>query len=506
MNMKLTVEGSLNLSYAQTLCLIFFPGSKFAQMQEENPNAPHVRICTQARSEGVYARAEITADGKFSSYECTEPYREQYPFIRTEKIAAGRAMLKAGESLLGYTPPWGIMTGVRPAKLAQQLHSAGLRSEEVRRTLTKEYFVNPKKAMLLTKVARNERRVMKKLGKQPTCSVYISIPFCPSRCAYCSFVAYSTKRLLSLIPAYLERLKRDIVSTFSTIRDLGLKVATIYIGGGTPTILSSDQIGDLLACIGTCVDPASLLEYTMEAGRPDTITPEKLHAALAGGVNRISINPQTLNDNILKNIGRNHTTEDFYRAFHIARECGIQYINTDLIAGLPGDSFPGFSKSMDEIIRLAPENITVHTFSVKKSADILKSDSMIYSRTGGDTAKSVDYSQLQTALAEYLPYYIYRQKNTVGNLENVGFAKKGAEGLYNIFMMEEVHSIFACGAGAVTKLVAPGETHIERIFMPKYPYEYLDLPQDDSVRQQILDFYAENWGIYEKNGDASSHR
>lgn len=509
--MILQIEGNLNPSYAQTLCLIFFPGAKFSASEEITANTPSVFIRTEEREDGVYAKAVMTADERSAEWEQFESYREQIPHARTLKLAAGMAVLRAGQTLFGYTPPWGILTGVRPAKVVQELHSAGQKSEEIRRILVNEYFVNPKKAVLLTKVARQERKVIRSLGTQRTCSVYISIPFCPSRCAYCSFVAYATKRLLSMIPEYLERLCRDIRSTFATIRSLGLRVATVYIGGGTPTILTPDQIRRLLACIGSCVDPSTLMEYTMEAGRPDTITAQKLMAVKEGGIHRISINPQTLNDNILTNIGRNHTTEDFYRAFHTAREIGIESINTDLIAGLPGDHFGGFSKSVDEIIRLSPENITVHTFSVKRAADIQHSDGMIYSRTGGDTAKCVDYSQLQTALAGYQPYYLYRQKNTVGNLENVGYAKKGKEGLYNVFMMEEVHSIFACGAGAVTKLVASDDRKIQRIFVPKYPYEYLARPEDDTLRRQIVEFYAENWGIYEKhdtneaNGDAPAH-
>ena len=193
-----------------------------------------------------------------------------------------------------------------------------------------------------------------------------------------------------------------------------------------------------------------------------------------GGVTRVSVNPQTLNDMVLESIGRHHTTEDFYRAYDIARESGIKYINTDMIAGLPGESFSSFSRSVDEIIKLRPDNITFHTFCVKKASDFLRNGTEVYSRTGGDTGKSVDYSQVAAGNAGYVPYYIYRQKNTVGNFENVGYALPGAEGLYNIYMMEEVHSVFAAGAGAVTKLVAKDHSTIKRIAMPKYPYEYLD--------------------------------
>ena len=218
------------------------------------------------------------------------------------------------------------------------------------------------------------------------------------------------------------------------------------------------------------------------------------------GVTRISVNPQTLNDDILKEIGRRHTTEDFYRAFKIAKESGIRDINVDLIAGLPGDDFKSFSVTVDKIIELSPSNLTVHTFCVKKASDALRNNSGVYSLTGGDAAKCVSYSQLKAKLAGYKPYYMYRQKNTVGNLENVGFCQEGREGLYNVYMMEEVQSIFAVGAGAVTKLVkfngafAPG-TRIERIFRPKYPYEYLK--KDDlsarlkKAREEIFAFFNE---------------
>ncbi|MGM9625219.1 MAG: coproporphyrinogen dehydrogenase HemZ, partial [Eubacteriales bacterium] len=285
----------------------------------------------------------------------------------------------------------------------------------------------------------------------------------------------------------------DIDRTFRIIRENGKRVVTVYIGGGTPTILDERQLEILLSKITENVDPATLAEFTMEAGRPDTITPGKFAVAKQYGVTRVSINPQTLNDEILASIGRRHTVADFMRAYEIARESGIPCINTDLIAGLPEESFISFSKSVDEIIRLRPENITVHTFCVKKAADILREGSDVYSRSGGETGKSVEYSHVSVANAGYAPYYLYRQKNTVGNFENVGFCLPGTEGLYNILMMEELHSVFAVGAGAVTKLVSPDRTHIERIFSQKYPYEYLredsKTTADDIAAKQIKNFF-----------------
>ena len=251
---------------------------------------------------------------------------------------------------------------------------------------------------------------------------------------------------------------------------------TIYIGGGTPTVLTEHELETLLSCISKCFNTKKLVEFTLEAGRPDTITEEKLRIAKAHGVTRISINPQTLNNNILESIGRAHTAEDFYNAYNIARKVGIGTINCDLIAGLPGESYPSFAKSVDAIVALAPENITVHTFCVKKSAQIKHDEPDIFKRGTNDTVKSVDYSQLKMKNSGYKPYYMYRQKNTVGNLENVSFTLDGCAGIYNVLIMEENHTIFAVGAGAVAKLVAHDENgvkRLERIFEPKYPYEYM---------------------------------
>ena len=255
----------------------------------------------------------------------------------------------------------------------------------------------------------------------------------------------------------------------------------------------------LLCAVERMTDVRALEEYTLESGRPDTITEEKLAVAREYGVGRISVNPQTLCDDVLRNIGRAHDTEMFYRAYEIARKSGIPVINTDLIAGLPGDNFKTFSASFDGIMALRPENVTVHTFCVKKSAELRHAGSDIYSMRGGDTGKCVDYSQIKCAHEGYIPYYMYRQKNTVGNFENVGFALPGYEGLYNIYMMEEVHSIFAAGAGAVTKLVdyAPVDgtpRFIERLFNPKYPFEYLDEAAASANREKLAraeSFYRE---------------
>lgn len=470
--MKLIINGDISRYYVQNLCLIYFPGSKFSENEVITEETPVVTVNVEKREDGVYSSAFIKAGELTSSSDAFEKYSKSVTKERTKEIAVGKAVFSAGEKLFEYSPAWGIIIGIRPTKIARQLLHEGNDPAQIRKILRNSYLLDPKKASLLTSITLSEAKIIDEIGEN-TCSLYISIPFCPTRCVYCSFVSFATKRLLSMIPEYMDRLLRDIDRVTSIIKDNGLKLTTLYIGGGTPTTLSNDQLVALFEKIHEKIDVASLREFSIEAGRPDTITAENLKIIKDYGVNRISINPQTLNDEVLSCIGRCHTVEDFYRAYELARESGIKYINTDLIAGLPGDSYRSFSKTVDQILKLAPDNVTVHTFSVKKGADIVHSGSEVYRPSAGDAQKSVNYSQLRLRNFGYNPYYIYRQRNTVGNLENVGYALPDREGLYNIYIMEELHHIFAVGAGAVTKLVDFKKPTIERIFMPKYPYEYL---------------------------------
>lgn len=505
--MKLTIHGDINAYYVQTLCMVFFPGAKFREDEESSPDSPRVNVSVRRYKNGnVKAVVEMSYAGKTTkNEEVLAPLPDVSP-ERHAKIAVGRAMFAAGKELLGNIPPWGILTGVRPSKVATELIVRGNGIIRSKRILRDEYFLNPQKAALAVSVANTEMALTKKLPAN-MCSIYISIPFCPSRCAYCSFVSYTSSKLLSLVDEYLVKLYQDLDNMVATIRRLGIRIATVYIGGGTPTVLSCGQLDTLLGKINDLIDTGSLMEFTLESGRPDTITPEKMQIARKWGVTRVSVNPQTLSDEILQNIGRRHTVDDFYRAYQTARESGIPYINVDLIAGLPGDNFANFSHSIDGIIDLDPSNITVHTFCVKRSADILRENKEIYKGAGEDVAKCVAYAQLKAKFAGYHPYYLYRQKNTMGNLENVGYARDGADGMYNIFMMEELHSIFAVGAGAVTKLVAKrpadqGGTRISRIFTPKYPYEYLrdadairlgdPANGKESISDKVYAFYRDN--------------
>ena len=496
--MKIILESPINKYYVQTLAMIFFPGERFGQKDSEEVGAdePVLYVRSEENEGKVTAVARIDWKGESCQKEYIAEQNDYRTAERTLKLAVGGAVLAALGERIGYRPAWGMMIGVRPSKVASELLNAGISKTRVKKILNSDYLVIPKKAALATDIALTEKRIV---GEPSTkdCSVYISIPFCPSRCTYCSFVSYTSKRLLGLIPQYLVRLKEDIRSNFETINRLGLNIRTIYIGGGTPTILDEAQIKELLSYIASLTDVTKLEEYTMEAGRPDTINEEKLAIAREYGVTRVSVNPQSLCDEVLCGIGRNHSVEEFFRAFEDARRAKIPTVNVDLIAGLPGDNFRRFSATMDEILRLTPENITVHTFCVKKSAEILRLNSDIYSIRGGDAGKCVDYSQIRTHQAGYIPYYMYRQKNTVGNYENVGFSLPGYEGLYNIYMMEEIHSIFAAGAGAVTKLVdrnanAEHARNIERLFHQKYPYEYLEEDRSASFAEVAENFYQKH--------------
>ena len=266
------------------------------------------------------------------------------------------------------------------------------------------------------------------MSKEDTCSIYISIPFCPSRCTYCSFISYAGKKLFSLIPDYLDKLCLDIKRTSEIIKENNLTVSSVYIGGGTPTILDSEQLERLLLTVYESIDVDSLCEYTLEGGRPDTITEKKLEIARKYGVTRISVNPQTLNDKVLEKIGRKHTVEDFLKAYEKVKASGIKHINTDLIAGLDTDTFESFKSTVDKIISLSPDNVTVHSFCVKNAAQIRADNKDIYTDTDDTATKSVNYSVKALMENGYIPYYMYRQKNTVNNLENVGYAKKDAMG------------------------------------------------------------------------------
>ncbi len=388
--------------------------------------------------------------------------------------------------ITGIRPAWGIQTGVRPTKLLRSL------SQKQDENFAKDYLQNKllisdEKFSLAKRIVDLQDDLLKR-KKDNSFSLYISIPFCVSRCSYCSFVSHDIEKSKKLIPEYVNLLLEEIRLTAKITKDLGLVLQTVYIGGGTPTTLDADSLSLIMREITDDFDMDECLEFTVEAGRPDTVTKEKLLAIKQNGATRISINPQTLNDDVLKVIKRKHTVKEFYDAYNLAMSLGLDNINTDLIAGLPGDTVDSFCKTIESIASLSPSCVTVHCLSVKRSSTIVYNGTALYNPTGQNVSDMLEFSHKTLDTHGYNPYYMYRQSKMSGNNENIGWAKSGYESFYNMFIMEEVQTIIALGAGASTKLVSPEK--IERIFNYKYPYEYIS-GFDEIVKrkQKIYDFY-----------------
>ena len=391
----------------------------------------------------------------------------------------------------GIRPPWGMMTGVRLVRIIHDMRAAGATEQQIEDRFIGHFDCTRQRFDMAKRIADLQRPILE-AARPMDCSLYAGIPFCPSRCSYCSFVSRTVgdKATRALVQPYVDCLCRELETMRQLAADCRLDVKTLYIGGGTPTSLSADQLRQLMGKLAGLFDLSRLQEYTVEAGRPDCTDYEKLCVLKEYGATRISINPQTFSDQVLKNIGRKHTARDILDCFAAARRAGHGNINMDLIAGLPGDTVEGFRKSLKTAISLEPENITVHTLTLKRASNlVVEHRSAAYD----DVARMLESCALLEQ-AGYVPYYLYRQKGTLQNLENIGWCKPGYEGLYNIYIMEEVHTILSAGAGGSTKLVQPGVRHarIERIFNYKYPTEYID--HFDTVlsrKEGVKDFYAE---------------
>lgn len=365
--------------------------------------------------------------------------------------------------------PWGVMSGIRPAKNVREFLESGVSKEELPKLLEKLYEVDRSKINLAMTVAENESEILKK-AREDCVSIYVGIPFCPTRCLYCSFVSTDVRVSGKYMEEYIRLLLKEI-EKIKEILDKGhKKVQNIYIGGGTPTTLPVDLLEKLLGKLSALFPESSLDEFTLEAGRPDTITREKLLCARKNGVSRISINPQTMNEKTLARVGRAHTPQMVTDCFKMARDAGFNNINADLIAGLPGESLEDFKYSLDTVLSLDPENITVHSMCIKRSADFrFSGEELLQAQVMNDM---LSYTQERMAETGRIPYYMYRQKNISGNLENVGYAKRGFMSFYNINIMEETQTIIAAGCGGSTKVVEKGK--ITRVFNFKDPKTYID--------------------------------
>ena len=425
------------------------------------------------KNNSINVYAEIIYKGKTYCEDCFYPFDSTVCDKRLIKknytCAVTKAFCRTAQKIRNVSLPWGVMSGIRPAKVVRQYHEDGYSYDEIKNILMTLYEVSEKKAELAIRVAKNEKLILSDIGKNSV-SIYIGIPFCPTRCLYCSFVSTDLKKSGKYTDAFVRLLVKEIEKTSQILSELSLYVQNIYIGGGTPTSLSENQLKDIFDAIEKYLKNDKLKEFTLEAGRPDTITKEKLLVAKNAGVNRISINPQTMNDVTLKKIGRRHSSDMIREAFWLARECGFDNINMDLIAGLPDESVEMFKYSLNEVIKMNPENITVHSMCVKKAAALRFSE--IELTKSKEMNEMLDYTAEVMNNTKREPYYMYRQKNISGNLENVGYAEKSRMSFYNINIMEEAQTIIALGGGAVTKIVKGDR--IERIFNFKDPYEYIN--------------------------------
>lgn len=465
----------------ENLTRLFFPNEKITVIRDfSEPQPPY--IYTEVSD-------KITISVNIGSFNKSETAEKKLADDDNELVSA-QLLYKLLCDFTGLTQPWGILTGVRPVKLLRRLAEESSEEQAVKK-FEKDFFVSNEKIALSRETEHNELKILE-LSKPESFSLYVGIPFCPSRCSYCSFVMASIERAEKLIEPYTKLLCEEIKRTAEIANKLGLRLETVYFGGGTPTTLSAEQLDTVLRTVNNSFDMSTCREFTVEAGRPDTIDTAKLFALKENKVDRISINPQTVNDEVLKTIGRKHTAQQFFDAFELARKCGFDNINTDLIAGLPTDTPESFKNSLDSIVGLNAECITVHTLCMKRASRLTTEGVTLDLQQARDAREMLAYTQNILGQNEYIPYYMYRQSRMVGNLENVGWSKKGFESLYNVYVMDETHTILACGSGGVTKLKRNNPDYLERIFNFKYPYEYIDRFDELIQRKSgIMQFYGQ---------------
>lgn len=470
---------------------LFFPGEKIEVILDEERSGSWEGIYTQidAVESGFLVTVKMNINGVF---------QEQFSIIESENTPEkqvfeeefGRMFYTMLSTYTGTTPAWGILTGVRPEKFISEARKKKMTDQEILEEFQTRYFISKEKTELLLKTESQQQKILQKYPPNGI-DLYVGIPFCPTRCLYCSFVSHDIDRAGKYIPEYMEKLCEEIRYTGAMLKEKQVPLHTIYIGGGTPTTLTPLQLEHLLSTIESSFDLSQLLEYTVEAGRADTITREKLEVLFQYGVNRISINPQSMVPSVLEAVGRPHSPEQVIEAYHMAKEIGFPIVNMDLIAGLHSDTLEGFLHSLEQVLLLDPENITIHTLSVKRASDMVEQGKAIYDTTSGLVGSMLEKAYPLMEQHGYIPYYLYRQKNMRENLENVGFAKPGTENLYNIYMMEELESIVACGAGSVSKLIYPDIPKIDRIFNFKLPYEYIRRFDEILIRKESIQRFLE---------------
>ncbi len=433
--------------------------------------------------EGKNARAEIEMKGLKVTGEAESDSDERLYVTNAVK----KSVFYAAKKISDMPTPWGISTGIRPAKSARKMLDARMREEDILSHLKTEYLMEDKKALLALEIGKSERAILN-TRRDNSVSIYVGIPFCPSRCSYCSFISQATEHNNKYIIPYVNSLVREIEYAGQLVKKLNMEVDTVYFGGGTPTAIDVNLLRRLIEKLYESFDLSNIREFTVEAGRPDTFSREMVDMLRMEKVGRISINPQTMHQKTLDRIGRRHSVDDIRRAFYLAKEAGIESINADLIAGLPGEDSAMMEYSVGEILSLEPQAITVHTLYMKRAAKLIDEfERLRFATCAGDM---MDKSVKMLRDKQINPYYMYKQRNTLGNLENVGFSKKGHESIYNVYIMEEVQPIIALGAGGSTKMVYNDK--IERIYNPKEASDYVVRLDEVLGRKDLfLKFYEE---------------
>ncbi len=423
------------------------------------------------------ATAQITLDGRTA--KAARRMKAADETVRLRRRILQQSIYLAARQLLETEPAWGALAGVRPTKLTTRHLLEGGTPKSAEKMLRDVYYVTEKRRALAVDCSVSTVEAVKK-ALPSDISLYVGIPFCPTRCTYCSFVSRTVGKKTELVEPYLAALLKEIEYTASLLKDSGRSIRTLYIGGGTPTTLSDSQMARLLDSLHENLDLSRCLEFTVEGGRPDTLTDSKLQTTHDHGADRVSINPQTMVDSVLRACGRPHTASDVERAYRQAVDAGFCDINMDLIAGLPTDTFTGFRHSLDTVAALSPANITVHTLALKKGADLFERRENLPEIR--EVAQMVAYTEETLRALGYKPYYLYRQKYMSGSFENVGWSRDGRDCLYNIYMMEETHTILSLGGGGMTKVNLP-DGHLTRFHNPKFPEQYISA-FDDVLKQK----------------------
>ncbi|HIY73239.1 MAG TPA: coproporphyrinogen dehydrogenase HemZ [Candidatus Intestinimonas merdavium] len=472
--MKLYLKGHDYKYATEQMLLMLFPGQR-PEYPDTPPEAGEDSLAlTLSRTKGrATGHAVLTWAGRRYSrfaWAADPGEKDRLERDRVLQRVLKNAFYRAGTEALGREPPWGALTGVRPVKIPTKALTRGLTLRQADAQLRDLYRVSPDRRRLALDCAQAAIAVRESL-KPEELSLYVGVPFCPTRCAYCSFVSADVGKTLNLLEPYAQALCREIAAAGAMLARAGRKVRSVYFGGGTHTTLSAGQLHQVMTALEDHVDLSACTEYTVEAGRPDTITAEKLSVLRSHGCDRVSVNPQSMSEAVLRAIGRAHTPEDILQAWALVAEAGFPVRNMDLIAGLPADSEEGFRASLDEVIALGPENITVHTLALKKGSRLMMEGQGLPSPAA--VAAMLDYAWSALRTAGYVPYYLYRQKYMSGGFENVGWCRRGTESLYNICMMEELHSILSLGSGGVTKLIDTGAGSLKRLSNPKFPKEYI---------------------------------